>query len=316
MGIEALSELGKIAGIAGIAIGALVLIFSSVIQKKIFPNLDKEQAYKIIRMIVSFALILALVGVAAWVYLDVVKHERKQDATLVSKYVVGQVLSDAGDPIISANIEVSQDESFLDKSDGNGRFALELKGVGKKYFDVVITHKSYKTARQKVKIDFEADGDEVRVPDPIIMATSYPPDPEDVEPGQSEIERPGDPPGGRPYDDSDQPRVTRTSDASKAAITVNYMGDLYGCALELYITVGGVKFNPNGNSFRVSGIPLGSQNYSVSGSIDCGYSGQCNATGSGSLNIQNNAQYYVMWNMYTCNVGLYSQQDYNRLSGL
>jgi len=132
MNLEALSELGKVAGIAGIAVGALVLIFSSVIQKKIFPNLDKDQAYKIIRMIVSFAWILALVGVGAWVYLDVVKSEREVEATLVSKYVVGQVLNDAGEPVISANIEVSQDESFLDKSDGSGRFALKLKGVGKK----------------------------------------------------------------------------------------------------------------------------------------------------------------------------------------
>lgn len=39
---------GQVAGIGGIAIGTLLLLFKEVIRKNIFPNLTKENAYKLL----------------------------------------------------------------------------------------------------------------------------------------------------------------------------------------------------------------------------------------------------------------------------
>jgi hypothetical protein len=63
-----LLTVGKFAGIGGIALGVLLLIFREVIRKNIFPNLAQVQGYRIIRLIVVLTFCIAAFGIAAWVY--------------------------------------------------------------------------------------------------------------------------------------------------------------------------------------------------------------------------------------------------------
>jgi hypothetical protein len=313
MDINALAGLGKIAGIAGIAVGALVLIFSSVIRKNIFPGLTKDQGYKVIRMILMFAGALAFVGIGAWVYLDVVKNAREKEGKLVSRYIVGNVVDEEGKPVVSANIEVSQDNSFLDKSDGNGRFALEVKGMGNKYLDVVVKHKSYVTNREKVKVDFEGEESEIQLKKAIILQNAYPPDQDEIHNDYNRSGSSGN--SGNNFDNKADNGGSPASGSGTGSITLKYMGDALDCVLNLRINIGGNSFNPDSNPFTIRNIPLGTQPYSISGYIECGVE-DCDATGGGNLYVENSAVYYIMSNYYTCNVGLYSQSDYNRLNGL
>ena len=62
-----LKLVGQIAGIGGLALGVLLLVFREVIRKSIFPMLAAEHAYKIIRLIVFLTFLIAAGGIAAWV---------------------------------------------------------------------------------------------------------------------------------------------------------------------------------------------------------------------------------------------------------
>jgi hypothetical protein len=66
MNAEIIRIAGQIAGIGGLAIGALLLVFRDVIRKEIFPNLTREHGYKIIRLIIVLTFFIALAGIAAW----------------------------------------------------------------------------------------------------------------------------------------------------------------------------------------------------------------------------------------------------------
>ena len=79
--LDLLEKLGKVAGIAGIAVGALVLIFGGIIQKNIFPGMTKEQGYSIIKMMILAASALAMRGIAAWVYTDFKKNKQEKKST-------------------------------------------------------------------------------------------------------------------------------------------------------------------------------------------------------------------------------------------
>ena len=68
MDANLLRILGEIAGIGGVALGTLILIFRDVIRKNIFPRLDKKQAYALLRLIIILTWAIALVGLGAWVY--------------------------------------------------------------------------------------------------------------------------------------------------------------------------------------------------------------------------------------------------------
>lgn len=73
-----LEKIGQIAGIGGIALGVLLLIFKEVIRKNIFPNLNRKQAYNIIKLILILTFLVAIFGIAAWVWSETLKNGQKK----------------------------------------------------------------------------------------------------------------------------------------------------------------------------------------------------------------------------------------------
>ncbi len=65
-----LKTLAQIAGIGGISLGVLLLIFRDVVRRRIFPQLAQVQAYRLIRLIVALTFLAAMFGVGAWVYVS------------------------------------------------------------------------------------------------------------------------------------------------------------------------------------------------------------------------------------------------------
>lgn len=70
MDVSILETLGKVAGVGGISLGVLALVFRDVIRKNIFPSLTKVQAYKVIQQIVWLTFSIAVIGLSAWVYIE------------------------------------------------------------------------------------------------------------------------------------------------------------------------------------------------------------------------------------------------------
>ena len=64
--MKALVELGKIAGIAGISLGIIFLLFRQLIAKNIFPNLTRDQSYKILRLVIILLFIIGIFGMVLW----------------------------------------------------------------------------------------------------------------------------------------------------------------------------------------------------------------------------------------------------------
>jgi outer membrane protein OmpA-like peptidoglycan-associated protein len=61
-------SVGRIAGLAGISCGVLLLVFRDVIRKNIFPTLTKGQAYKTLNLVIALTFFFALAGIGAWLY--------------------------------------------------------------------------------------------------------------------------------------------------------------------------------------------------------------------------------------------------------
>lgn len=60
---------GKTAGIGGIALGILLVIFRDII-RKLFPNLTRKQTYNLLVLMVSLVWTIALAGLASWTYVS------------------------------------------------------------------------------------------------------------------------------------------------------------------------------------------------------------------------------------------------------
>ncbi len=70
MNPELFKTLGQWAGIGGIALGVLLILFQELIRKSIFPKLQKADAYKFLRLITVLTWSVAVLGICAWVWME------------------------------------------------------------------------------------------------------------------------------------------------------------------------------------------------------------------------------------------------------
>jgi hypothetical protein len=63
-----LQTVGGVAGLGGLALGVLLLIYRDVIRKNIFSSLTKEQSYGLMRLIIVLTFAIAVLGLIAWAY--------------------------------------------------------------------------------------------------------------------------------------------------------------------------------------------------------------------------------------------------------
>lgn len=87
----------------------------------------------------------------------------------------------------------------------------------------------------------------------------------------------------------------RPGPAKEADISIAYTGDFYGCNLPIEIMIADKTIRPVGNSFDVSGIPVGEQNYTIRGQIHCRAIGSCQVFSQGTIHIADGATYFIGW---------------------
>lgn len=85
------------------------------------------------------------------------------------------------------------------------------------------------------------------------------------------------------------------SQPNTATINLVYTGDTFGCVLNLKFTIGGQEIIPTNNNFPVSGIPVGTQFYTIEGQITCQTGINCAGYGEGSIHVLQGGNYYLAW---------------------
>ena len=75
MDIEFIKIVGQIAGIGGLSLGIFLLLFRDIIRKKIFPNLKKNHAYLLLRLISILIFLITFSGISAWVFINYTKNK-------------------------------------------------------------------------------------------------------------------------------------------------------------------------------------------------------------------------------------------------
>lgn len=68
MDAQVLKIVGQVAGIGGLALGVLFLLYRDALRLKIFPKLPPDLGYRLIRLIVVLVFVVALAGIGAWVW--------------------------------------------------------------------------------------------------------------------------------------------------------------------------------------------------------------------------------------------------------
>lgn len=103
--IQIISKVGQVAGIGGIALAILLLLFRDVIRKNIFPMLGQAQAYRLIKLVVLLTFSISALGLAAWVYMQT----RAKEAQVQTDFPTMNP-----EPIMKRHLQLIDDEKYSD----------------------------------------------------------------------------------------------------------------------------------------------------------------------------------------------------------
>lgn len=147
-----LVELGKIAGVAGIALGIFLIIFRDVLRKSIFATLPAAESYRLLRLIILLTWVIAVLGIGAWWFGNQQQQSRIQTAgnwktspEFLKNLRIGRnrsyIISLAGTPPDSIETTIHQAAFKIDKYGDNccGELILFyqkdiLTAISAKYF--------------------------------------------------------------------------------------------------------------------------------------------------------------------------------------
>ena len=129
MDSDVFRSIGSSAGLAGLAIGMIVILFKEVIRKRIFPQLPKREAYQLLRTILLLAWSIAIVGIGSWTYLQLNARSvgQPQPSTAPEPLVIaGTVVDQKNTGVGQAEITViGQKDVFTSEDSGNFRIVLQ-----------------------------------------------------------------------------------------------------------------------------------------------------------------------------------------------
>lgn len=100
---QLLSKIGQIAGIGGIALGVLLLLFRDVIRKNIFPTLGQAQAYRLITLVVVLTFSISALGLGAWVYVQT----RAKEAQVLTDFPTSNP-----EPVMKSHLLLIDEEKY------------------------------------------------------------------------------------------------------------------------------------------------------------------------------------------------------------
>ena len=106
MDAELLQTVGQIAGIGGLAIAMLLLVFRDIVAKNIFPQLKKDHAYSLLRLISILVFVVAIAGIGAWALVETDGADRTAGTAIETRGPNSPIVTDTdGDVTISIGAE-------------------------------------------------------------------------------------------------------------------------------------------------------------------------------------------------------------------
>jgi hypothetical protein len=156
MDVQIFRTLGGVAGLAGLAIGMIVLLYREIVRKNVFPTLTKRDSYRLLRNIAILSWSIAMFGILCWVWSTAVLH-RSQPAATDLAVVPEEPLVVAGTVVDqSTNMGIGQATIVVDEqnasfvSEDTGNFRIVLAGTKRDPVRLSVTKDGYFKVDQSV----------------------------------------------------------------------------------------------------------------------------------------------------------------------
>jgi hypothetical protein len=150
--------LGETAGLAGLAIGLILLLYREIVRKNVFSALSQRDAYRLLRVLAVLSWSVAIIGIASWAWSTSIERQR-QDALQVANsatqpegapVVAGTIVDQVTNLAIREATVAVDGESSTSTSDDTGNFRIVLTAKHSGRVRLLITKIGYQKVDQSV----------------------------------------------------------------------------------------------------------------------------------------------------------------------
>jgi hypothetical protein len=150
--------LGETAGLAGLTIGMILLLYREIVRKNVFPTLGKRDAYRLLRAIAVLSWSVAIVGILCWAW-SISLERRRQDAPQLansstqaetSLVVAGTIIDEVTNLAIREATVAVDGEGLTSTSDDTGNFRIVLPADHSGRIRLLVTKTGYQKVDQSV----------------------------------------------------------------------------------------------------------------------------------------------------------------------
>ena len=156
MDVKILSLFARVSGLAGLAIGAALLLYRQIVGKDVFPALTKRDAYRLFRLVTILSFGLAALGVACWIWSKEISYRNRSDPALASAIPDGPLIIAGTIVDRSTNLGIGEatvsveGQNSSSSTDDNGNFRIALPGITADPVRLAVTKDGYFTNSQSV----------------------------------------------------------------------------------------------------------------------------------------------------------------------
>jgi hypothetical protein len=147
---------GGVAGLAGLAIGLILLLYREIVRKSIFPTLTKRDAYRLLRNMALLSWSVAMVGIFSWTWTASASRKSGTDLTTDAVknseplVIAGTVVDQADNSGVGQATIAIEGETLGTTSDDSGNFRILLPASHPDHARLSIARNGYLTIDQSV----------------------------------------------------------------------------------------------------------------------------------------------------------------------
>jgi hypothetical protein len=147
MDAQILKTVGSIAGLAGLAVGMILLLYREIVRKNVFPTLSRKDAYRLLCNLAILAWSVAMAGIFCWVWSTAILHPRTgaqfdAPSTAEARLVVAGTVVDQ-----ATNLGIGQATITVEgqgtTSDDSGNFRIVLPGAHRDQVRLLVSKDGY-----------------------------------------------------------------------------------------------------------------------------------------------------------------------------
>lgn len=169
---SAILKMVGVAGIGGVTMAVFLYLLREIIRKNIFPLLTKEQAYRLLNLIVILVFVIGVLGIGTYLTISLAKPDFANAPK--PKQLWGYVRDDKDQPLEGVRVSLDEFPGITFNTPTDGSFRFDIPDGNRESIRLRVIKDGYHPNPCVKDVDFFSEGDHLVILTPFQKESRLP----------------------------------------------------------------------------------------------------------------------------------------------